>query len=333
MPMPMLYAMLLSVLLAAQTAPDPVPQEVPVSIIFDTDMGPDFDDAGALAVLHALADSGEARILATISSNQHPTTVPAIDAINTYFGRPDLPIGILRSGGVNDTAENGWAARLAEAFPHDQTAEDVPDAVTLYRHILAEQPDTSVVVVTVGFLTNLRNLLASEPDSISDLGGRELVAQKVKRLVAMAGAFPEGREFNIYRDAVAGQEALAAWPTPILFSGFEIGEAIMTGNRLVREGNAESPVHAAYEYNLRTYADEPLAEGRHSWDQTAVLAAVRGPAPYFSAVPGRIAVAGDGSNTWTDAQGGSHAYLVQEAPVEETARVIEDLMMHTPSER
>ena len=325
-----LCLVLASGLLTVQATSDRVPQEAPVPIIFDTDMGPDFDDAGALAVLHALADSGEARILATVSSNGHPTTVPAIDAINTYFGRPDLPIGLLRNGGVNDTAENGWAARLADAFPHDQTAEDVPDAVTVYRRVLAEQPDTSVVVVTVGFLTNLRNLLASEPDSISDLDGRALVAQKVKRLVAMAGAFPQGREFNIYRDAAGGREALAAWPTPILFSGFEVGRAIMTGNRLVREGDPQSPVHDAYAYNLRTYREEPLTEGRHSWDQTAVLVAVRGPAPHFGTVRGRIAVAEDGSNTWTDAPDGPHAYLVQEAPVEETTRLVEDLMMHTP---
>ena len=329
----MLCAILLGSLLAVQATPAPMPQEAPVPIIFDTDMGPDFDDAGALAVLHALADSGEARILATVSSNQHPTTVPAIDVINTYFGRPDLPIGILRSDGVDDTAENGWAARLAEDFPHDQTAEDAPDAVTLYRQILAEQPDTSATIVTVGFLTNLRNLLASEPDSISDLSGQELVAQKVKRLVAMAGTFPAGREFNIYRDAAAAQEALAAWPTPILFSGFEIGKAIMTGNRLAREGSPESPVQATYEYNLQTYATEPLTKGRPSWDQTAVLAAVRGAAPHFSTVTGQIAMAGDGSNTWTDAPDGPHAYLVQERPVEETTRVIENLMMHTPPER
>ena len=41
----------------------------PVSIIFDTDIAPDYDDVGALAMLHAFADKGEAKILATISCN------------------------------------------------------------------------------------------------------------------------------------------------------------------------------------------------------------------------------------------------------------------------
>ena len=39
----------------------------PVKIIFDTDMLTDFDDVGALACLHALADAGECEILATVS--------------------------------------------------------------------------------------------------------------------------------------------------------------------------------------------------------------------------------------------------------------------------
>ena len=42
----------------------------PVKVIFDTDMYTDFDDAGALACLHALADAGECEILATISNTR-----------------------------------------------------------------------------------------------------------------------------------------------------------------------------------------------------------------------------------------------------------------------
>jgi len=63
-----------------------------VSVIFDTDMGPDYDDVGALAMLHAMADSGEANILATLSSNMYSNSVPCIEIINRYFGRPDIPL-------------------------------------------------------------------------------------------------------------------------------------------------------------------------------------------------------------------------------------------------
>lgn len=47
-----------------------------VNIIFDTDIAPDYDDVGAMALLHAFADRGEANILATISCNAFETTAP-----------------------------------------------------------------------------------------------------------------------------------------------------------------------------------------------------------------------------------------------------------------
>ena len=65
-------------------------------VIFDTDLGADVDDAGAVAVLHALADLGEAEILAMGLSVKHPWSAPCLDALNTYYGRPDIPIGASR---------------------------------------------------------------------------------------------------------------------------------------------------------------------------------------------------------------------------------------------
>src|SRR5690554_1957079 len=53
-------------------------------IIFDTDMGPDYDDIGAIAMLHALADSGECEILATVASDAHPSIAPTIEVFNRY---------------------------------------------------------------------------------------------------------------------------------------------------------------------------------------------------------------------------------------------------------
>ena len=49
----------------------------PIKIIFDTDFGPDYDDVGALAFLHAMADSGKIEMLATISSKKHELVGPA----------------------------------------------------------------------------------------------------------------------------------------------------------------------------------------------------------------------------------------------------------------
>ncbi|TAE51850.1 MAG: nucleoside hydrolase [Bacteroidetes bacterium] len=304
----------------------------PVRVIFDTDMGPDFDDVGALAMLHAFADKGEAEILATLSSNAHPDAAAVISVLNTYFGRPQLPIG--SPGGQSApylTAPNGWTRRLRERHPNafaDSSA--APDAVSIYRKTLAKAPDHSVTIITVGFFTNLHQLLLSPPDAFSPLEGRELVAQKVRHLVSMAGAFPGGEEYNVKTDSVASSLVARMWPTPILFSGFEIGIRINTGNRLVAEGDTASPVRDAYAYCLETYGPQPLKDGRFSWDQTAVWAAIRGPEPFWGTEQGRLTVAVNGIDHWVAAPGLPHRRLLNRAPASEIAPAIEDLMMHRP---
>src|SRR5512133_3369033 len=171
----------------------------PVKIFFDTDLGPDYDDVGALAFLHAMADSGKAEILATIASNKHKLVAPSIEVINTYFGRPELPIGAPKSEGADMGSSQHWADSIVSKYPHKlNSTDDAENAVTLYRRILNSQPDQSVTIVTVGFLTNLANLLDSKADDISNLAGGELVSKKVKLLVSMAGTFPSGREFNVF---------------------------------------------------------------------------------------------------------------------------------------
>nr|WP_262481289.1 nucleoside hydrolase [Alistipes sp. An116] len=73
--------------------------------------------------------------------------------------------------------------------------------------MLASQPDSSVVVISVGFATNLRMLLESAPDSVSNLSGEELVARKVRLLSMMGGNFvnPRAREFNIRYDVLSAR--------------------------------------------------------------------------------------------------------------------------------
>lgn len=277
--------------------------EVP-KIIFDTDMGPDYDDIGAIAMLHALADSGECEIVATVASDAHPTIAPTIEIYNQYYGRAHLPVGLAAQGAPDFTAPNGWNDSLITAFGNDLRNKEYADAVSVYRKVLADHPDNSVTIVTVGFLSNISALLDSSPDEFSDLNGVELVKAKVIKLVAMAGAFPNGTEFNVNQHPDASVNAFNKWPRPILFSGFEIGAKIMTGAQVADRGE-EDPVTVGYQYNLQTYASDGETN-RNSWDQTAVLVAVREPERYFYVNgPGKFSVNEDGSNLWdanTDAQ-------------------------------
>jgi inosine-uridine nucleoside N-ribohydrolase len=315
-------------LIACQTQPQSENLQ-PVKIIFDSDFGPDYDDVGALTFLHAMADSGKAEILATIASNRYKLVGPGMDVLNTYYGRPDLPMGYPSRRGVDDDDWQHWLDTLTAKYPHDVVSTaDLPDAVPVYRKVLAEQPDTSVVIVTVGFMTNLADLLQSPADSLSPLSGRDLVKLKVKRLVSMAGGFPEGHEFNVHMDSIASKLVFENWPTPVVFTGFEIGWEIRTGLRLIHSDLENHPAKDVFRISIPMAPEDSL--GRMSWDETAVLIAVYGTKDFFTTVRGRIIVNENGSNGWVDDPQGNQYYVVQKMPVPEIAGFIEDRMMHEP---
>jgi len=300
-----------------------------VKIIFDTDLGPDYDDVGALAFLHAMADSGKVEILATVTSNKHDLVAPSIDVINTYFGRKDLPIGAPKSPGVSLTATQHWPDSIVSKYPHKiRSTSEVPDAVTVYRKVLASEPDSSVTIVTVGFLTNLSNLLQSQPDSLSPLNGIELISKKVNRLISMAGKFPKGREYNVYMDSTSSEYVFNEWPGEILFTGEEIGRKILTGLRLINSDIQNSPVKDVFRISI------PLSEedknGHKSWDETAVLIAVYGTEGFFETMRGNIILKSDGSNSWENNPEGKHLYVLQKMPISNMSKFIEDRMMHVP---
>lgn len=322
---------LLILVVGCTTTPQKKIETEPVKIIFDTDMGPDYDDVGAIAVLHALADSGECEILATISCNSHPSVAPTIELFNRYFNKPNIPIGVPEKNGVNSIHKNNWNNSTIVRFaPELKDSRNYPSATKLYRKILSSQSDESVTIVTVGFTTNLENLLKSGADEFSSLSGIELVNKKVKKWVAMAGLLPEGREYNVYKHSEASFYTFKHWPTPILISGAEIGNSIKTGNKLAATGSATNPVAWAYAYNLATYSDQP-AENRRSWDQTAVLCAIRDPEKYFYVCgPGEFLVSEDGHNQWNPNTNANHYFLAHKYPYKLVTDVVEELMMHEP---
>jgi inosine-uridine nucleoside N-ribohydrolase len=306
---------------AAKGAVDPA-----VCLIFDTDIMGDVDDVGAVAVLHALANRGEAEILAMGVCAKHPFSPLCLDALNHYFRRPSVPIGVnkgegyLRESKYAEAIATGWQRRLS-------SAGQAPEAAALYRRVLAAQPDASVVMVSVGQLSNLAALLETGPDETSALDGEQLVRSKVRAWVCMGGRFPEGVESNIRNHATAARQALARWPGRIIFSGWELGVEVLTGGRL-RELPESSPVRRAYElYNG--------IQPHKSWDQTAVLYAVRyldkpHLGPWKLGAAGVCEVDEKGGNTWRAAADGPHHYLLPREPPAEAARMIEDLMMEQP---
>jgi len=307
-------------------------------IIFDSDMTGDCDDCGALAVLHALADRGEVEILACIASyGGNPYVAGCVDAINTYYGRGDLPLAAEQSAyGRTESHYLEIVAKDTARYGHDVvTKADVPPPVTVYREVLAAQPDGAVTIVTVGRLKALHDLLVSTSDNVSDLDGVALVKQKAVRWVCMGGRYPntEGKpeaNFCSHGGAEYSANTVALWPLPVVFSGYEIGGAILTGAELVKDTD-DNPVARAYRLYFAGVKRLPKPNSRQSWDQTAVLFAARGAAPYWTVVTeGSNHLGDDGINEWRATPDSDQAYLVQKQAPEAVAEVIEQLMTRPP---
>ncbi|MCA9229307.1 MAG: nucleoside hydrolase [Planctomycetales bacterium] len=318
-------------MLAAQAEAEP-----PVKIIFDTDMASDCDDVGALAVLHALADLGEAEILAVVTNRKGlaGASAAAVSAINHWYGRPDIPIGTDKDGAkIVAKRSSSFTPALRDDFPHTAKPDDqMPDALQIYRQSLAAQPDHSVVVCSVGALSNLEDLLRSPPDSISPLSGMELVEAKVQSAVIMGGGFPRTRvpETNIMLDPAAAVTVVNQWPTVITWTGFEVGYVLLCGGDL-KSAPAGNPVRRAFE--LRPYHDGfSIDQGKPAYDQTAVLLAIRGPQQELFGISGRgrVVVDSDGHTQWIADNRKSHQYVHIKGNPRVLARVIEDLMIAPP---
>jgi inosine-uridine nucleoside N-ribohydrolase len=306
--------------------------ERPVRVIFDTDFSPDVDDVGALAILHALADQGEAEILGVVISSGDRYAVGAVSAVNTYYGRPNLPIGVTRQPTV--TTDSPYTRALALDFPHPLAAENapaVPEAVNIYRQLLAAQPDRSVTIISVGFLNNMKDLLHSAPDAVSERSGVELVNAKVARVVMMGGHYPDsashpaGAEYNFQMDGASTYAVIEEWPTPVVFSGFELGVDIITGAALQEQTPPDHPVRVAY----KLYTG---GAGRNSWDLVTVHYAVRGSAGgYQLCAGGSNEVTREGQNRWnTSATSRPHAYLIASVAKETIEKEIEALLVQPP---
>ncbi len=309
---------------------DVMPQTT--SIIFDSDMGPDYDDVGAITLLHAFADEGKANILATIASTKYKNVAAVFSVLNTYFKRPNIPIGVPKDEALELRDWQHWTDSIVNNYPHSiNSNNDVPDAVTLYRRILSIQSDKSVTIISVGFLTNLKKLLQSKADMFSPLTGEQLVKQKVKQLVSMAGKFPSGSEFNINRDFPSSKFVYENWPTPVLFSGFEIGEKIKVGLPLIHNNDIKkSPVKDVFRISIPQAAED--SAGRKSWDETAVFVGILGYEKWFDVKQGKIVISDkDGSNTWIDDNTSNQYYLVQKVEPAVVQKMIDDLIQHQPA--
>ena len=144
----------------------------------------------------------------------------------------------------------------------------------------------------------------------------------------MAGAFKKiGQnehylEFNVIKDIPAARKLAEDWPSPIVWSGFEIGIAVpYPAVSIERDFSyvAHHPAAEAY------YLYNPPPHERPTWDLTAVLYAAFPDRAYFDlSTSGRVTVESDGFTRFTASPAGRDRYLIMSDA--QAARVKEALV-------
>ncbi len=66
----------------------------PVSLILDTDMDTDCDDAGALALVHHAIKLGACRLCAVVCNVPYPEAALCTHYLNRYYSHDDIPVGL-----------------------------------------------------------------------------------------------------------------------------------------------------------------------------------------------------------------------------------------------
>lgn len=292
------------------------PSSERIPVIFDTDLGNDVDDAIALAMLYRYADEGKVDILAMGLSKEGEAPAACLDIFNHWYCHQDTPFGTIHDAVVCGNENKNYAKALSEMkelggrylYSRDISRDysTIPSAVSVYRKALSGAKDSSVVMVVVGFATNMARLLESGPDEYSELSGRDLVAKKVKSLVVMAGSFDGSveAEYNVQMDVHSYQTLVSQWPGDITFVPFELGVKVLYPSTSIENGYREGhPLVAAYKNFLKMPYDRPC------WDPATLLYAVEGGDLFKVSRRGTVTVTDEGATVFTPSRYGCHRYL------------------------
>ena len=288
-----------------------------MNIIFETDMGNDVDDALAIDMLYKYNKQKRINLMAVMLNKEGEFPPKYIDLLNTWYGQKRIPIGVSPRADQSLVAGTNYTQVVCEELSekgkllYKRSIKDYSkllSAVKLYRKLLAKAEDASVTIVSVGFSTNLALLLDTKADEYSPLTGKELVAQKVKRLVTMAGHIenPKYAEYNVVNDIAACQRVFNEWPTPIYMSPFELGLQVRYPAQSIENDftwTKHHPIVDSYKVYLKKIEDRP------TWDLTAVLYAID-PQQFFNISPaGKIVVTDEGYTHYKQDAAGKHFYL------------------------
>ena len=286
-------------------------------VIFDTDIGSSADDLFALEMLYRYDEQQLCQLLGVVVDREGETNADFADVMNTYFGHPDVPIGLVQDGIKNpkvwiDYAHVAYMTEADDTTPMflrtiDQN-EMRPDGYKLYRRLLAQQPDHSVSIVSTGFVTCLAQLLQSEADEYSALSGVELVHQKVKCIYLQGGVFGDAEEsdFNFAQGITFAQAFFDLWPKDVdmVFSPMEVGQTVEYTPEQVIADVSWTDRHPI----KQVYMTCDCTTGQRMWDPMCVIQAVEGDSLFSLSKRGTISITPQAHTIFTPSATGNVRY-------------------------
>jgi hypothetical protein len=300
-------------------------------------MGTNIDGALALALLYGFDGKNEARVVSISVSRSNLSSAAFCEIVGRFyagavngsfagagFGR-NLPVGLAVDGKFKDETPM-VSVPLAKTGPDGKPAyahgihklNDTAEVPALIRNAFTSQYDQNSIALLAGPATNFAQVL--------DLPGvKELLTRKCRYLAMTGGA-------NIKADIKAARKLFAEWPTPIVLSGHEIGDAVRYPASSIEKDFAWSPSHPVVD---AYQAFKPMPYDAPTGDMSTVLYAVHPTDGYFKlSEPGVITVLEDGQTKFTPSAQGKHRYLIFDpAQKEKILKVYTELASAKPVPR
>ena len=272
----------------SRTSSSTTVQRQPVNMILDADFGSSTDDLFALMMLNHYIDNGMVDLKGVIVDREGEKNAGIVDIFNTYYGHPDIPVGLERNGvknprcfipysGICDLKDAGGQPLFKRTFD----ASKCLDGYKLYRKILSKADDKSIVVVAIGFATTLAQLFQSQADEFSQLSGLDLFRQKVKSVYIQSGRFEAGDSLSGYNMRAASRQSAIFYDNlpadvDLIMSPSNVGDKIdyLPKDVLVDLSYTEvNPIKAVYTNYI-------CDTGQRMWDTNCLVNAVLGDEQY-----------------------------------------------------
>jgi len=255
-----------------------------IPLILDSDFGSSTDDLFALMMIHHYIDDGQVDLKGVIVDREGEKNAVLVDVFNHYYGHPQIPIGLELNGvknprcfipysGICDLTDN----QGQPLFERNIDPAQLPDGYKLYRKLLSQAEDGSVVIVAIGFATTLSQLFESAGDEFSPLSGRDLFAKKVKAVYIQSGRFEAGDSLCGYNMRAASRQSA------VFYSQFPKNVALMMSPSNIGDQMNYQPHDVLTDLSYTelnpikaVYTNYSCDTGQRMWDTNCLVQAVLG---------------------------------------------------------